>query len=208
MKEQRLAEEDESLCARVNYARITYSIYSGDKPLIWVVGPSPRPRRPQAPNATRDHHLRPFMTSSVPLSRTGTPTQRYNTSRTASPRNDSAIQHIVSFENVEEIARDIHPRWKRELYLLLERPTSSPGAFLIHVVTTSLIVISALVTILETIPSSHSISGSVWFGLETSLVAMFTIEYIGRAVAHSGSWTMLARWAICTSSPRCDCVRR
>ena len=97
------------------------------------------------------------------------------------------------------MAKDIHPRWKRELYLLLEHPTSSPSAFIIHFATTSLIVVSAAVTVLETIPSSHSISSSVWFGLETTLVVLFTVEYIVRAVAHSNTWSSFAKWAICMS---------
>lgn len=100
-------------------------------------------------------------------------------------------------ESAEAAARDIHPRWKRDLYLLLEHPTSSPSAFLVHVATTALIIISAAVTVLETIPSSHAVSGSVWFGLETSLVALFTVEYIARVIAHSNTWTSFARWFLC-----------
>lgn len=79
---------------------------------------------------------------------------------------------------------------------MLEHPTTSASAFLIHIATTSLIVLSATVTVLETIPSSHYISGSVWFGLETSLVALFTVEYIARAVAHSGTWIGLGKWLL------------
>ena len=151
------------------------------------------------------------MTSSVPLSRVGTPSSHTRiASARSSPHHDPpespGLPHVISFENVEEVARDIRPRWKRDLYMLLERPTSSPGAFLIHIGTTSLIVISAMVTVLETIPSSHSISGSVWFGLETSLVALFTVEYIARAVAHSYSWSALARWGACECYD-CACAK-
>ena len=96
-------------------------------------------------------------------------------------------------ENVQEI----HPKWRRDLYMLLELPASSPAAFLIHVVTTGFIVLSAIVTILETMPTFHSINGSVWFGLETSLVALFTVEYIARCVAHSHSWKSLLVWLMC-----------
>ncbi|EIW74567.1 voltage-gated potassium channel [Coniophora puteana RWD-64-598 SS2] len=84
--------------------------------------------------------------------------------------------------------------WKRTLFDLLEEPTSSPGAFLVHVLTTSLIVISALVTILETVPSFHGKSFRVWFGLETSLVVLFTIEYVARCFAWSATWMGLAKW--------------
>lgn len=81
--------------------------------------------------------------------------------------------------------------------MLLEHPTSSPAAFLIHVVTTGIIILSAVITVLETVPAFHSIPGSVWFGLETSLVALFSVEYIARCIAHSYSWTKLFKWMIC-----------
>lgn len=136
------------------------------------------------------------MNESIPLSRPGPSNSRFTGSRASSPRFD-AIHQVVSHENAEAAARDIHPRWKRDLYLMLEHPTSSPSAFLVHVATTSLIVISAAVTVLETIPSSHYIAGSVWFGLETSLVALFTVEYIARAVAHSNTWSSFAKWFLC-----------
>ena len=136
------------------------------------------------------------MADHIPLSRTGP--SRHSGSRSTSPRGDPTLPHILSFETIAQDAKDIHPRWKRELYLLLEHPTSSQAAFLVHVATTSLIVVSAAVTVLETIPSSHYISGSVWFGLETSLVALFTVEYIARAVAHSYTWSNFAKWFICT----------
>ncbi|VDC00956.1 unnamed protein product [Peniophora sp. CBMAI 1063] len=86
------------------------------------------------------------------------------------------------------------PAWKRELYALLEHPTSSPAAFVVHIFSTGLILLSALVTILETVPQFHEISSGTWFGLETSLVALFTIEYIARCVAWSLSWRTLAQW--------------
>lgn len=146
------------------------------------------------------------MNDSIPLSRTGPSNPRPNGSRVPSPHFD-VIQHAGSIENAEAAARDIHPRWKRDLYLLLEHPTSSPSAFLIHVATTSLIIISAAVTVLETIPSSHSVSGSVWFGLETSLVALFTVEYIARAVAHSNTLSSFAKWFLCEYMYYFQCYR-
>jgi len=68
-----------------------------------------------------------------------------------------------------------------------------------HVFITSLIIISALVTVFETVPTFRKISGAVWFGFETTLVALFTIEYIARSLAWSGTWGLLFRWAICVS---------
>ncbi|KAG5350644.1 hypothetical protein C0989_009969 [Termitomyces sp. Mn162] len=71
----------------------------------------------------------------------------------------------------------IHPPWKRRLHALLERPKSSGGAMFLHMLVTFLILTSALVTVLETIPTLHEISVGAWFGAETMLVALFTIEY-------------------------------
>ena len=89
------------------------------------------------------------------------------------------------------------PSWKRDLYLLLEKPTSSQAAFVVHFFTTSLIVVSAIVTILETVPSFHSIPGGIRFGLETTLVVLFTIEYVGRCIAHGTSWKRFFTWVTC-----------
>lgn len=95
------------------------------------------------------------------------------------------------------IIQSIHPAWKRNLYLLLEHPTSSPAAFLIHILITALILCSAGVTVLETIPLFHSTSPSVWFGIETSLVALFTVEYIARALAWSFDRKIFMGWFLC-----------
>jgi hypothetical protein len=89
----------------------------------------------------------------------------------------------------------ITPAWRLHLYNLLERPNSSAAAVLVHVLVTFLIVFSALVTILETVPGAlHSLPGGLWFGLETSLVALFTVEYVARCAATSYSWSGLFGW--------------
>ncbi|KAH9991133.1 hypothetical protein BJV77DRAFT_554733 [Russula vinacea] len=86
----------------------------------------------------------------------------------------------------------ITPAWRLHLYNLLERPNSSAAAVLVHVLVTVVIVFSALVTILETVPGAlHSLPGGLWFGLETSLVALFTVEYVARCAATSYSWSGL-----------------
>ncbi|KAG8897909.1 hypothetical protein FRB99_007799, partial [Tulasnella sp. 403] len=88
----------------------------------------------------------------------------------------------------------IRTPWKRSLFRLFESPTSSPPAFVVHIVSTGLIVVSAFITILETLPIFHSTSPNVWFGLETSIVVLFTVEYCGRMLAHSETWAELLRW--------------
>ncbi|RXW22656.1 hypothetical protein EST38_g3220 [Candolleomyces aberdarensis] len=96
----------------------------------------------------------------------------------------------------EDTVLNIRPAWKRSLHQLLEQPTSSQAAFFVHMLTTALIVISALITVLETVPTFHSVSNRVWFGVETTLVALFTVEYISRCLAWSFSWSSLFRWLL------------
>lgn len=96
--------------------------------------------------------------------------------------------------NDENTLAGIHPAWKRNLYALMEQPKSSPSAFMLHMVVTGLILTSAVVTVLETVPTLHAISNDAWFGMETTLVALFTIEYVARCVAWSGSWFSLLKW--------------
>ncbi|KAF5362705.1 hypothetical protein D9758_011700 [Tetrapyrgos nigripes] len=104
------------------------------------------------------------------------------------PHNDHDPYSYLSLMNL--------PPWKRDLHLLLEHPTSSTGATLIHILMTFFILASAVVTVLETVPALRGVQGGaqIWFGIETTLVAIFTVEYIARCVAWSGSWMSLLRW--------------
>ncbi|PPR00316.1 hypothetical protein CVT24_004603 [Panaeolus cyanescens] len=99
--------------------------------------------------------------------------------------------------DVDDTVLTIYPLWKRNLYQLMEQPTSSRPAFIIHMATTFLIVASAFVTVLETVPAFHSIPTSAWFGVESFLVALFTVEYITRCVAWSNTLGSLFYWMIC-----------
>lgn len=108
----------------------------------------------------------------------------------------SPVEEQIFGPPSDETTFNVFPAWRQELFGLLERPNSSAGAFLIHVFTTFLILLSATVTVLETIPQFHSISTRVWFGFETSIVALFTVEYILRIVAWSTTWTSLFKWFI------------
>ncbi|KAI0771224.1 voltage-gated potassium channel [Trametes elegans] len=128
------------------------------------------------------------MSQTIPLSRITTSSQYI-------PAPDSPGQ--AEYQNgVTDESQRMAPSWQKDLYMLVEQPTTSHAAFLIHIFTTSLIVISAVVTVLETVPAFHSISPGVWFGLETTLVVLFTIEYIARCIAHGTSWTRLLKWVI------------
>ncbi|KAF8326877.1 uncharacterized protein EI90DRAFT_1884430 [Cantharellus anzutake] len=89
---------------------------------------------------------------------------------------------------------ELHSPLKHTIYDLMEDPTSSTAAFVVHVFTTSLIVLSAVITVLETLPPFHSTPSLVWFGLETALVVCFTVEYLCRAFAHSETQSSLWKW--------------
>lgn len=92
------------------------------------------------------------------------------------------------------------PQGLREiLHALLERPNSSQAAFTIHLMVNALILLSALLTVLETLPFVHHVSTAVWFGLETTIVICFTFEYIARAIAWSESYATFWGWFSCGS---------
>ncbi len=110
---------------------------------------------------------------------------------------EDLFQQSQSYEDDQLLG--IQPPWRRELFQLLEQATSSGTAFFLHIFLTFLIVFSALVTIMETVPAVHSISTRVWFGVETTVVVLFTMEYIARCLAWSSTWTSLFYWVICES---------
>jgi potassium voltage-gated channel Shal-related subfamily D protein 2 len=135
------------------------------------------------------------MSQPIPLSRLRSPAASRFLTEEQSPRD---VEDVFPTTPLFDQPPDpITSPWKRALFDLLESPTSSSSAFLVHFASTSLIVFSAIVTILETVPSFHSISPRVWFGLETSLVLLFTVEYAARAVAWSSSWISLVKWMFC-----------
>lgn len=63
-----------------------------------------------------------------------------------------------------------------------------------------LIVFSAPINVLETVLAMHSIKPRVWFGVETSIVALFClfmVEYIVQCLAWSATWMPFFSWIIC-----------
>ncbi|TFK18612.1 voltage-gated potassium channel [Coprinopsis marcescibilis] len=120
------------------------------------------------------------------------------TNGSTSPRRDIYDEFFPpAAHNIDDdVIHTIRPAWKRNLHFLLERPTTSQAAFVVHVFTTFMIVLSAVITVLETVPTFHSIPTRIWFGMETTLVAIFTIEYVARCVAWSFSWSSLFHWVI------------
>lgn len=139
------------------------------------------------------------MSQSIPLARVSSVTARFLTEDTQphSPQNvEDIFPSSAAFEEGPDPVKS--PR-KHAVFQLLERPSSSSSAVLVHFASTSLIIFSAVVTILETVPSFHSISPRVWFGMETSLVLLFTVEYCARLFAWSSSWITLVKWTLCAS---------
>ncbi|KAJ1958667.1 hypothetical protein EC988_000168 [Linderina pennispora] len=105
---------------------------------------------------------------------------------------DYVRNQVELMENVEvqrdQEARQIRSAWKRELFLLFEDPSSSPSAFVINVFVTFMIILSAVLTTIETIPSLRKGNSQMWFGFETGIVAVFTLEFILRFLGHTDTW--------------------
>jgi potassium voltage-gated channel Shal-related subfamily D protein 2 len=115
------------------------------------------------------------------------------------------------------VAQGMRSDWRRRLYLLMEEPSSGREAFFVHIMVTGGIIFrwaeylarlpdsllntsartSALLTTLSTLPSFHTDPSHIraLFGLDTTIVVLFTIEYLARTLAHSDSWTMYYNWA-------------
>ncbi|KAJ6525762.1 hypothetical protein B0H19DRAFT_971203 [Mycena capillaripes] len=138
------------------------------------------------------------MSAPIELTRLGHVSARFLTEDPPRPHTPPELPDIFTFtpSRDEATLAEINPEWRRNLFALLEQPASSDSAFLVHILVTTLVVLSAIVTVLETVPAFHSIRTSVWFGLETSLVALFTVEYIARCLAWSGTWRSLLGWVL------------
>ncbi|KAG0353072.1 hypothetical protein BG005_007576 [Podila minutissima] len=112
-------------------------------------------------------------------------------------------QELRSMQNDEDPhtrsnsqANAIRNPFKRKLFLLLEDPSSSNAAFALNVWVSFAIVLSAVITTIETIPSFRSTDSIIWFEFETVMVAFFTIELIFRVIAHSDSVKQLKRFLL------------
>ncbi|KAI7872337.1 hypothetical protein BDF14DRAFT_1752300 [Spinellus fusiger] len=106
-------------------------------------------------------------------------------------------------QDTEDMADTITHNLKQQLYLLLEAPSSSRAAFWTNVVVSLLIVLSAVMTTLETIPAFRSAdSDRLWFHLEVAMVSLFSLEYILRIFAHSDSLKMIKHFFLCKAPLR------
>ncbi|KAF9149733.1 hypothetical protein BG015_008448 [Linnemannia schmuckeri] len=78
----------------------------------------------------------------------------------------------------------------------IKDPSSSNTAFALNVWVSMAIVISAVITTIETIPSFRSTDNMIWFYIETIMVILFTIELIARIIAHSDSFKQLKKFVL------------
>ncbi|KAJ1776177.1 hypothetical protein LPJ54_003243 [Coemansia sp. RSA 1824] len=105
---------------------------------------------------------------------------------------DYVRTQVEQMENVEvqrgQEAKSIRSKWKRNLFLLFEDPASGPSAFIINVFVTFMIIFSAVLTTIETMPSLRKGNTHVWLALELTTVVVFTAEFVLRFLGHTDSW--------------------
>jgi len=74
-----------------------------------------------------------------------------------------------------------------DLFVTPQDPERSKIAFIVNIYVISLILLSAVVTVVETIPAfHHPDSTPFWFALECIFVSNFTLEYLLRQRRHMG----------------------
>ncbi|KAJ2081886.1 hypothetical protein H4R24_001982 [Coemansia sp. RSA 988] len=105
---------------------------------------------------------------------------------------DYVRTQVEQMDNVEmqrgQEAKSIRTAWKRRLFLLFEDPASSPSAFVINVIVTFMIIFSAVLTTVETIPALRKNREQLWLGFEVAIVAIFTVEFVLRFLGHTDTW--------------------
>lgn len=108
--------------------------------------------------------------------------------------------HMLGFDVGEDhyaVAANMRSAWKRKLYLLMEEPSSGREAFYVHIAVTGAILFSVVLTTLSTLPSFHTnpVASKILFGFDTTIVILFTAEYLARTLAHTDSWSQYYNWA-------------
>ncbi|RKP27379.1 hypothetical protein SYNPS1DRAFT_21076 [Syncephalis pseudoplumigaleata] len=86
--------------------------------------------------------------------------------------------------------------WKRRFYLLMEDPSSSGAAFFVSVFVVCMIVVSAVIATIETIPQFRAGETPIWFALETAVVALLAIETALRVYAHSDTAQRIVKFML------------
>ncbi|KAI9293892.1 voltage-gated potassium channel [Neoconidiobolus thromboides FSU 785] len=154
------------------------------------------PSNPQSPSLNR-----PKIYSNLSASKLE------NTLRTSPNKNN----RVIDIEEENEIVAEMEDgnfgyhhthshlstnTWKRDLYLIMEDPSSSNLALIFNLSLAALIIFSVLLTTIETIPSIRELKWSIWFVLELLVMLLFTIELALRVVAHSHTTKQLLEFLI------------
>ncbi|KAK9717990.1 hypothetical protein K7432_005822 [Basidiobolus ranarum] len=158
------------------------------------------PQMTQLNEASTSHYRR--TNSRQPASEL--PSQMEQDDETAWVEAEVSNMETFEFEDNEESRRStisiaaefMKDGLKKKLYLLLEDPSSTPAAFVVNVFVSFMIVLSAAVSTVETIPAFHYAGTSLWFNFETTIVLLFTVEYLLRLYAHSDSREQLLQFII------------
>ncbi|KAJ2774360.1 hypothetical protein IWQ57_000863, partial [Coemansia nantahalensis] len=103
------------------------------------------------------------------------------------------VRHQVEqMENIgvqrDQMAKSIRSEWRRRLFLLFEDPSSSTAAFMINVFMSFMIILSAVLTTVETIPALRKGHVTLWFAFELAIVVLFTVEFVLRFLGHTDTW--------------------
>ncbi|KAJ2358378.1 hypothetical protein IWW50_001095 [Coemansia erecta] len=105
---------------------------------------------------------------------------------------DYVRNQVEQMENVEvqrgQEAQSIRSKWKRELFLLFEDPSSGPSAFIMNVFVTFMIIFSAVLTTVETMPSLRKGNTHMWLAFELVIMVVFTVEFVLRFLGHTDTW--------------------
>ncbi|KAI8050273.1 hypothetical protein BDF22DRAFT_696383 [Syncephalis plumigaleata] len=112
------------------------------------------------------------------------------------PTHEGGYMDILDLTERNRTAASIHNIWKRQFYLLMEDPSSSGAAFFVSVFVVCMIVVSAVIATIETIPKFRSGETPIWFAIETAVVALLAIEAALRIYAHSDTAQRLVNFML------------
>ncbi|KAI9591167.1 hypothetical protein BDF19DRAFT_499541 [Syncephalis fuscata] len=110
--------------------------------------------------------------------------------------NTGGYMDIPDLNERNRTAASIHNIWKRRFYLLMEDPSSSGAAFFISVFVVCMIIMSAIIATVETIPKFRSGETPIWFALETAVVILLAIELSMRVYAHSDTTARIFKFML------------
>lgn len=78
------------------------------------------------------------------------------------------------------LAHLMSPATRREVFRLLDQGTDHPAGMILHRAIIALILVSVAASVLESVPSLAARFGSLFHGIETVAIILFTLEYLAR----------------------------